>query len=33
MQKRKIAFEDATDVFNDNDRLEYMSDKAGETRF
>ena len=32
-QKHKIAFEDSTDVFNDTNRLEYMSDKAGETRF
>ena len=33
MQKHKIAFEDATDVFNDYDRLEYTSDKEGKTRF
>jgi uncharacterized protein len=32
-QKHKIAFEDATDVFNDKDRLEYASGKDGETRF
>ena len=31
-QKHKIAFEDATDVFNDKDRLEYRSAKEGETR-
>ena len=31
-QKHKIAFEDATDVFKDNDRLEYTSNKEGETR-
>jgi len=32
-QKHKITFEDATDVFNDKDRLEYASDKQGETRY
>lgn len=32
-QKHKIAFEDAADVFNDQDRLEYRSVKEGETRF
>ena len=32
-QKHKIAFEDATDVFNDQDRLEYRSEKHGETRY
>ena len=32
-QKHKIAFEDATDVFNDKERLEYESDKLGEKRF
>lgn len=32
-QKHKIAFEDATDVFNDKDRLEYASVKQGETRY
>lgn len=32
-QKHKIAFEDAADVFNDYDRLEYLSDKHGETRY
>lgn len=31
-QKHKIAFEDATDVFNDKDRLEFRSDKEGERR-
>ena len=30
MQKHKIAFEDATDVFKDKGRLEYTSDKEGE---
>ena len=32
-EKHKIAFEDATDVFNDEERLQYASDKNGETRF
>lgn len=32
-QKHKIAFEDATDVFNDENRLEYESVKHEETRF
>ena len=32
-QKHKIAFEDATDVFNDKDRLEFTSDKQGEIRY
>jgi hypothetical protein len=32
-EKHKIAFEDATDVFNDQNRLEYVSDKQGETRY
>ena len=32
-EKHKIAFEDATDVFNDKNRLEYVSDKQGETRY
>ena len=31
-KKHKIAFEDATDVFNDKNRLEYVSDRQGETR-
>ncbi|MEZ4958933.1 MAG: BrnT family toxin [Saprospiraceae bacterium] len=31
--KHKIAFEDAADVFNDEDRLTYSTDKEGETRF
>ncbi len=31
--KHKIAFEDAADIFNDEDRLTYSSDKQGETRF
>ncbi|MCB0521367.1 MAG: BrnT family toxin [Saprospiraceae bacterium] len=31
--KHKIAFEDAADVFNDEDRLTYSTDKQGETRF
>ncbi|MBC7777205.1 MAG: BrnT family toxin [Phycisphaerae bacterium] len=32
-EKHKIAFEDASDVFNDKNRLEYVSDKQGETRY
>lgn len=32
-EKHKIAFEDATDVFNDKNRLEYVSGKQGETRY
>ena len=32
-RKHKIAFEDAADVFKDEDRLTYSSDKQGETRF
>ncbi len=32
-EKHKIAFEDATDVFNDKNRLEYVSDRQGETRY
>ncbi len=31
--KHKIAFEDAADVFNDKDRLEFESDKNGETGY
>jgi len=31
-EKHRIAFEEATDVFNDKNRLEYVSDKQGETR-
>ncbi len=31
-KKHKIAFEDAIDVFNDKNRLEYVSDRQGETR-
>lgn len=31
-QKHKMSFEDASDVFNDDERLEYSSDKNGETR-
>ena len=30
--KHKMAFEDAADVFNDEVRLTYSSDKQGETR-
>jgi uncharacterized DUF497 family protein len=32
IQKHKIAFYDAIDVFNDMDRIEYTSEKDGETR-
>ena len=32
-KKHKIAFEDALDIFNDKDRLEYVSNKNGEKRF
>lgn len=32
-EKHKIAFEDATDVFKDKNRLEYVSDRQGETRY
>ena len=32
-EKHKIAFEDATDVFNDEDRLQYASSRDGETRY
>ncbi len=31
--KHKIAFEDAIDVFNDKDRIEYVSEKHGEIRY
>ena len=31
--KHKIAFEDASDVFNDADRLQYASDRKGEKRY
>ena len=31
-EKHKLAFEDATDVFNDEERLKFNSDKNGETR-
>ena len=32
-EKHKIAFEDATDVFTDPNRLEYVSEKQAETRY
>ncbi len=32
-EKHKIAFDDAKDVFNDQDRLEFESSKNGETRY
>lgn len=32
-EKHKIAFEDAKDVFNDKDRLEFISERPDETRF
>ncbi|MBK7869762.1 MAG: BrnT family toxin [Saprospiraceae bacterium] len=32
-KKHKIAFEDAIDVFNDESRIPYASDKKGETRY
>ena len=32
-QKHKIAFEDAIDIFNDKDRIEYVSDKHNEIRY
>ena len=31
--KHSISFEDATDVFNDNDRLVYSSNQNEETRY
>lgn len=32
-QKHKLPFEDAIDVFNDPDRINYRSDRDGEKRF
>lgn len=32
-EKHKIAFEDAVDIFNDEDRIQYTSIKKGERRF
>lgn len=32
-KKHKIGFDDATDVFNDDDRLKFASDKNGEVRY
>ena len=32
-EKHKISFEDALDVFNDQDRIHYKSDRDGERRF
>ncbi len=32
-EKHKISFEDAADVFNDQGRINYKSDRDGETRF
>ena len=32
-EKHKISFEDAKDIFNDNDRLNFKSDKKEEERF
>ncbi len=32
-QKHKIPFEDAIDVFNDEDRIQYASTRNGEQRF
>ena len=32
-EKHKISFEDAVDVFNDQDRINYKSDRDGEKRF
>lgn len=31
--KHKIPFEDATDIFNDEDRINFRSDRYGEVRF
>lgn len=31
-EKHKFSFEDATDVFNDEERLKFSSDKNGEAR-
>jgi len=32
-KKHKIAFEDALDIFNDEDRIQYATTKNGERRF
>jgi hypothetical protein len=32
-KKHKVPFEDAIDVFNDDERVNYRSDRHGETRF
>jgi len=32
-EKHKISFEEATEVFNDEERLKYRTDKDGEIRF
>lgn len=32
-QKHKVPFEDAIDVFEDTDRINYRSDRHGEARF
>jgi len=32
-EKHKIAFEDAVDIFNDEDRIQYATTKNGERRF
>ncbi len=32
-EKHKIAFEDAVDIFNDEDRIRFASTKNGERRF
>ena len=32
-KKHNISFEDATDIFNDEDRINLKSDKNGEERF
>ncbi|MCB9292459.1 MAG: BrnT family toxin [Lewinellaceae bacterium] len=32
-EKHEISFEDAIDVFNDKDRINYRSDRNGEQRF
>ena len=32
-EKHKIAFEDAVDIFNDEDRIQYGTTKNGERRF
>ena len=32
-KKHKISFEDAVDIFNDDDRIHYTSNRNGERRF